>query len=517
MQSSGNDAGLSVLQLRSRIQEKLGANVRIVEALGAHGSESWMRAHDDLRRIDLFVLAFTGGSAAAPEAYRRFEQRAESAARLDHPDVAPVGPLQEGDDLAYYVVPGAGGKSLDTLLDNEGPLPLDRTITILRGVASALDYAHRQGVVHGHLQPSLIGIRPNGAVMVSGFGLGTDGSIWRSGRSLAYMAPEQWQPNAMIDGSVDVYALGVIAFEMIVGRRRAISHSAKGVAMVDPLPIAHDTPLRKGSGLHVNQAVLRAVSKRPSARFATAEEFVNLLEGRSYSPASGLPTQRPTVDGERRSPFALVPMLLVAFVGIGLGFLAAPTARRTLRESGHFSAITDWFDAGPNFSAASGYSAPSGSGSSRASSFGNSTNSSSSSGASSSQSLFPGAATAGGGGTTGSSTGPVSAAATPSTAPASQGSNSGGGTTAPGTTPDVSQPTAIDSSGFVRIELDGGSAIVLIDGIPRGRTPYVGALHAGSHSVRVLSTSSVQPSNRQILVHPGDTTITGFSVAPATP
>jgi serine/threonine protein kinase len=524
MQSSGNEAGPGVLQLRSRIQEKLGDSVRIVEMLGAHGPESLWRARDGKRGDDLFICSFDGDPATASDAHREFEQRAKSSALLDHPNIAPVGPLQRCEGLAYYIVSGGGRTTLESLLRDGKALAFDRCIAILRDVASALDYAHLQGVVHGQLEPASIGIGQSGAVVVSGFGLGTGIPFAHSGRSAAYMAPEQWQSNVTIDGSADIYALGVIAFEMITGRRRAISLSAKGVAMVDPLPLSLDRPLHAGIGLHVNQALMRAVSKRPTARFATAGDFVAMLEGRSHTPTFGLATQRPALDVERTTPFALVPMFLVAVAGILLGFAAAPSARQALRDSGHFSSITDGLDLRPSVSSSNGY-LPASSGPAGSSATGNSASASGPS-ASGSQSLFPGAATAAGGGTAGA---PTSAPSAPTLSPSPAVQSSGRGAASTSSGPGSESPRATDparesapaqtsdSSGFVRVELNGASGVVVIDGLPRGRSPFVGRLRAGTHSVSILSTSNVQQAKRQIVVDQGDTTVASFTVGPATP
>jgi serine/threonine protein kinase len=517
MQSSGNEASLSSVQMRSTMEAHLGDAVRIVEVLGSNGAEYLLRGRDRERGDDIFIRVFAADPAAAPDAYRSFAQSAETAALLDHPSLAPVRPLQRLDGLAYFIIPGAGANTLESLLAGEKLLPFDRSIAFLRDIASALDYAHEQGVVHGHLEPSSIGLRRDGRVMVTGFGVGSGFSFSHSGRSPAYVAPEQWQPHATITGRADIYALGVIAFEMISGRHRAISLSADGIAMVDPLPVTQDVPLHPGIGLHVNQALLRAVSKHAVARFATAGELVAMLEGRSHTPLYGLPTQRPTLDVERSSHFALVPMFLVIIGGVALGVFAAPSARQALRETGHFSAITDGFDFRPSISAASGYSS-SPSSSPAGTTSGNATNSSNSS---SSGSIFPGAATAAGGGTSGpSSAAPRTSSSSSSPAQSSNsaaGSTSGAATGASPSGDQASAGTPEDSSGFVRVELDGASALVIIDRMPRGRTPFFGKLHTGAHSVSVVSTSAVQPDSRQIVVRQSDTTTASFSVAPAAP
>ena len=522
MQSQRIEASLSSVQVRSMMEAQLGEAVRIVEVLGSSGAEHVLRARDRERDDELFIRVFAAEPAVAPEAYRKFAQRAEAAALLDHPNLARVGSLQRVAGLAYYIIPGAGASTLESLLAKEQLLPFDRSIAILRDVASALDYAHDRGVVHARLEPSAIGIRENGTAVVTSIGAGSDISISHSGRLSAYTAPEQWEQNAPTDGRVDIYALGVIAFEVIAGRRRSISLSAQGIAIVDALPITQDVPLRPGVGLHVNQALLRAVAKRAPARFARAGDLISMLEGRSHTPVQGLPTQRPLLDVEHASHFAFVPILFVAALGIALGVTAAPMARQALRPTGDFSAITDGVNLRFGGSPASAYAPPPSSGSPNTSS----ANSSSGSGSSGSQSIFPGAATAAGGGTSGPSTPRPSSSPTSSATPersSNFGTTSSTSSTPTGAPPSANQTRASapsptnDSSGFVRIEVNGASGLVLIDGVPRGRSPFAGKLGAGAHSVSVVSTSALQAPNRRIVVRPGDTTFASFSVAPASP
>jgi serine/threonine protein kinase len=514
MQVSGNEAGMSVVEMRRIMQAQLGDAIRIVEVLGAHGAEYLLRAYDGGRGEDEFIRVLAPNPAAAPAVNRSFEHRAELAARLDHPNIAPVGPLQRGEGLAYYIVPDVGASTLASLLTEGEPFPFDRTIAILREVAAALDHAHARGVVHGQLEPASIGVREDGTIVVSKFGAGSGIPFSHSGRSPAYVAPEQWQQHATTEGRADIYALGVIAFEMITGRRRAISLSAERIAIVDPLPITHDAPLRPGVGLHVNQALLRAVSKRAAARFATAGEFVAMLEGRS--PMYGLPTQHPTLD-IKRSRFALVPIVLVTVLGVTLGVMAAPIARQATRGSTDVSLI-DGIKSRLSELPVSGYAVSTSSGSSGSAS-GHSTNSS---GTSSSQPIFPGAASASGSGISG----PSKAAPTTPRTVAQSASGAAPSTPAAATRAGraddevpVSVPAASsnDSSGFVRVEFQGASALVFVDGVPRGSTPFIGKLRTGVHSVSIVSSSSIPTTNRQIVVHQGDTTIADFSFSPAAP
>jgi serine/threonine protein kinase len=510
MHSSGNEVSQGAVEMCSKLQAQLGDALRILEVLGVRGTEYLLRAHDLEREVDVLLRVLEVDPESASKALWDFERRAESASRLDHPNIVAAGPLQRREGVVYYVVAEVKESSVDSLLADAEPCSLERAFAILRDVASALDCAHGQGVVHGHLDPSSISLRGNDLAWVSDFGAGSGAPKLRLGRSPAYMAPEQWQQDAAIDGRTDIYALGVIAFELITGRRRSISQTAQGIVIVDPLPVTHNVSLRSGVGLHVNQTLLRAVSKRPLARFATAGEFVATLERQPQTVAQGLPTERPQLEVERNPHFVLVPFVLVAAVGITVGVIATPSARQALHRFGGFSSITNGIDLRipelPAFSdaplARQGRGEPS------------STDASADGGSSSAESLFPGAATAAGppgpGGRAATEEPPMSASA--ATSPSGPGSTDAG--TAPSSADGAIAPTAPSELAFVRVEFDGPAAIVMVDELPRGRTPFIGPVEPGAHAVRLVGSKSPFPI-QQIRVSAGDTARASFSEQPS--
>jgi len=503
MNSGDDEAIQGIVEMRSRLQAQLGDALRILDVLGAHGAEYLLRAHDLERGTDVLLRALVVDPEKESRELWEFERRAEAAARLDHPNIAAASPLQRRDALVYYVATDVKASTVESVLSGGAPLSLGHLFAILRDIAAALDYAHAQGVVHGHLEPSSITVRGNDIASVSNFGAGRGAPRLRAGRAPAYMAPEQWQQDATIDGRADVYALGVIAFELLSGRRRSMSQSVQGLAIVDPLPLKQDVPLRSGVGLHVNQAIQRAVSKRAMARFATAGELVAALEPKSEPVVQGLPTERPELVIERNSHFALVPMLLVIALGIGVGAIAVPSARRALRRFGGFSSITNGIDLRipelPAFSDAplaregqsEQFRKAGGDGS-----------------ASGSEPIFPGAATAAG-------LPPSDDSATTGDTPKSRYSSGdqsrSGGT---GETSSISegalQPSAPTESGFLRVEFDGPAALVMVDEVPRGRTPFVEQIHSGVHAVRLVGARSSFPL-QQVRVFGGDTALASFS------
>ena len=493
-----------MVEMRSRLQAQLGDAVRIVDVLGVHGAEYLLRAHDLERGADVLLRALAVDPESAFKAFRDFERGAESAARLYHPNIVPAGPFQPREGLVFYVVADIKASTVDLLLSEGVPLSPEHAFAILRDIASALDYAHGQGVVHGHLEPSSISVRGNDIASVFDFGAGAGAPSLHPGRSPAYMAPEQWQQDTTIDGRADVYALGVIAFELLTGRRRSMSQSMQGIAIVDSLPVTQDVPLCSGIGLHVNRAILRAVSKRAMARFATAGEFVAALEPQSQTVAQGLPTERPELLIERNPHFALVPMFLVVAFGIAVGVITVPSARQALHRFGGFSSIASAIDLRipelPAFSDAP--LARQG----RAERLGGTA--SADGAGSSSQPIFPGAATAAGSQNIG---GPTTTDETPESGSTRGGSVplSGAGETS-STSDGTLQPAGPPESGFLRVEFDGPAALVMVDEIPQGRTPFVERVPSGVHTVRLVGTQSPFPI-QQLRVFGGDTAVVSFS------
>jgi class 3 adenylate cyclase len=174
------------------------------------------------RRVALKVLH--PEVARRPEIAARFIEEARSIARLSHPGIVRIHRFGRADSGSYLALELIEGATLDAILERQS-LPLGRTLEVLRGIADALSCAHDAGIVHRDLKPGNIFLRPDGAVVLGDFGLAKDlrdghPPLTRQGDILgtpAYMSPEQAQGYA-ITPAADVYALGVIAFELVTGR-----------------------------------------------------------------------------------------------------------------------------------------------------------------------------------------------------------------------------------------------------------------------------------------------------------
>lgn len=295
--TGGGPAGERAERLRQRVQAQIGSAYQLGAVIGRGGMGIVFRAREVSldREVALKVLAFD--ALMNPDAFERFEREAKLAARLDHPNIVPIFAVGQGDGAAYYTMRFVKGGSLETLLADKGALGLDDAVRLLRDVASALDYAHRQGIVHRDIKPANILLSESGHAMVADFGIAraftgdavtsTSGSHTGVVGSPAYMAPEQWRGDKP-DGRADQYALGVLAFELLSGQRPFRDVSMQELLRLHLGEAPPDIEsVRTGLPRHVGQAIRRAMSKDPADRFASATAFVTALSGESA--VGGLP------------------------------------------------------------------------------------------------------------------------------------------------------------------------------------------------------------------------------------
>ncbi len=248
-----------------------------------------------------------GASSQDPDTVRRFERQARLITGLDHPRIVRVYEVVRlGSDL-YVVTDRVPGGDLRRLL-TAGPPASDAAARILRDIAAALDYAHERGVLHGGLQPANVLLREDRAVQVGDFGLASlleRQALFRAGRAeameaVAYMAPELARGDLDVDRRVDVYSLGAIAYEMLVGRPPFPVDPANPYAAVRAQ--MEEQPPRPGRLVPgfpplLEAALLWALEKAPERRPATAGELAAALrDGLALSPTVGAYT-----DDSRRA------------------------------------------------------------------------------------------------------------------------------------------------------------------------------------------------------------------------
>jgi serine/threonine-protein kinase len=223
---------------------------------------------------------------AAILGHDRFLREIRLTAALQHPHILPLLDSGSVGPHLYYVMPYVAGQSLRQRLTREGQLPVSEVTRIARGVASALDYAHGQGVIHRDIKPENV-LLFQGEPMVADFGIALAAStagqdrLTETGLSLgtpAYMSPEQASAEPRLDGRSDQYSLACVVYEMLAGEPPYTGSNAQAIIakrLSEPIP--HVGTLRTVPR-SIEAALNRALSKSPADRFPTAGEFVDSLE-----------------------------------------------------------------------------------------------------------------------------------------------------------------------------------------------------------------------------------------------
>ncbi|MBK9603889.1 MAG: serine/threonine protein kinase [Anaerolineales bacterium] len=220
--------------------------------------------------------------AVENEFRQRFVREALVVSKLQHPNIVRIFDSGEQDGRHYMVMEYLAGKDLDRLIKNNGKLPLAQALPLIQQIASALDYAHMQGFVHRDIKPSNVLLDSNGTrAVLTDFGIAKINDAHTvmtvTGYMLGtfdYIAPEQIQESAHVDGKADIYALGVMVYQMLTGEM-PFKHSNPGALLIahlnQPPPNACD--ILPDLPHHIAAAIQRAMAKKPDERFATATEF----------------------------------------------------------------------------------------------------------------------------------------------------------------------------------------------------------------------------------------------------
>ena len=253
------------------------------------------------------VIKLLPPDLAAGVSTERFKREIQLAARLQHPHIVPLLAAGESDGLPYFTMPYVEGESLRARLAKRGEMPVAEAVRLLREIASALAYAHAHGVVHRDIKPENV-LLSGGAAMVTDFGvakaLTESGTLTTAGIALGtptYMAPEQASADPTVDHRADVYAFGILAYEILTGQTPFVGRTPQGLLAAHvteaPAPVQR---LRASLPPALGALVMHCLEKRPADRPQTAEEIVHALDDLT-TPSRGMP---PTLAG---APSTLVP------------------------------------------------------------------------------------------------------------------------------------------------------------------------------------------------------------------
>ncbi len=314
----------------SAVQEGLRlAGYTVEREIGAGGMATVYLAQDlrHDRQVAIKILHEGLGASVGSE---RFLAEIKTTARLQHPHILPlldsrrVGSPNDPGGLLFYVMPYVQGESLRDRLTREKQLPIDEAVRLTREIADALGYAHQQGIVHRDIKPENI-LLQGGHALVADFGIALavqsagGERLTRAGLSLGtpeYMAPEQASASARIDRRADIYALGVVAYEMLTGDPPFTGSTLQAIVakVMHERPVAPRT-VRDTVPEGVESAVLTALAKLPADRFTEAGDFARAL-AEAATTSSGA---RPAVGRQR-------PGRTLALLGAGAGVLAVIAA-----------------------------------------------------------------------------------------------------------------------------------------------------------------------------------------------
>ena len=269
-------------ELQNRLQVALADRYRIDGEIGAGGMATVYLAQD-LKHDRKVALKLLRPELSAVIGAERFLAEIKLTANLQHPHILPLFDSGEADSYLFYVMPFVEGESLRSRLNREKQLPVADAVRIATEVASALDYAHRHGVVHRDIKPENI-LLHDGRALVADFGIALAASkaggnrMTETGMSLGtphYMSPEQAMGEREITARSDVYALGVVLYEMLTGDPPFTGSTAQAiVARVlteSPRPILPQRhtipPAGRGGGAHrAREAAGRPVRHRGGVR-----------------------------------------------------------------------------------------------------------------------------------------------------------------------------------------------------------------------------------------------------------
>jgi serine/threonine protein kinase len=313
------------------------------------------------RPVAIKTIQFS--SVRKPEEQERLRERlfreARSAGMLSHPGIVTIYDVEQQGDLAYIAMEYVDGPTLDQLLSETATVTAEQMFGILGQTAVALDYAHLKGIVHRDIKPANIMIAADGTAKITDFGIAkitASENLTMTGSIVGtphYMSPEQVQGKP-VDGRSDQFSLAVIAFEMLTGEKpytgEHLTTVVYKIVAEEPVPPHRLNPTLSPA---IENALRKAMAKRPEARYRNCQEFIASLEGACLAtqgwkpmprggslneptltyvrPAVTLPPPRRVRHGEttaaaetQRKRFGFVPFLIVILLAAGLLVVVGP-------------------------------------------------------------------------------------------------------------------------------------------------------------------------------------------------
>ncbi|HWN44477.1 MAG TPA: protein kinase, partial [Thermoanaerobaculia bacterium] len=323
---------------------------RVGEILGGGGMGIVYRAEDTRLGRTVALKFLPPELTRDPVAKARFLQEARTASALDHPNICTVYDVGETENHQLYLaMPCYDGETLRRKVER-GPLPLPEAVDYALQVSKGLAKAHRQGIVHRDVKPANLMVTGDGVVKILDFGiakLAGEAGLTRTGSTLgtpAYMSPEQMR-GAELDGRTDLWALGVVMYEMVTGRRPFLGEHESGLRQAileqEPEPLIR---LRPDAPPELERVIQRLLAKDVAGRYPTADAAVADLRLLAGASSGSLHTQAtvPVQPPSRRAPWlwigAAAALVVLAAVG---GYLLRSGGGRTAPIQATFTRLTE--------------------------------------------------------------------------------------------------------------------------------------------------------------------------------
>jgi serine/threonine-protein kinase len=274
----------------TRLNAALGGRYRIERELGEGGMATVYLA-DDLKHERKVALKVLKPELAAVIGAERFLAEIKTTANLQHPHILPLHDSGEADGLLFYVMPYVEGENLRERLDRDRQLGVDEAVGLATKVAAALQAAHERGVIHRDIKPANI-LLSKGEPLISDFGIalavsaGGAGRLTETGLSLGtphYMSPEQATGDQSVGAATDIYALGCVLYEMLVGEPPYTGNSPQAIlGKIIQAEAVSATKARHTVPTSVDAVIRKALEKVPADRFKTVREFADALSDDSF-------------------------------------------------------------------------------------------------------------------------------------------------------------------------------------------------------------------------------------------
>lgn len=285
---------------------------QITATLGAGGMGQVYRARDPRLDREVAIKVLIPALSQEPGYLERFRREARAVAKLNHPNIVPVYDFGEQGNLTYLVMPLIPGGTLHSYLKQRGILPLTEALAIMDQVAAALQYAHERGLIHRDVKPANVLMSAEGRALLSDFGIVRLTQQESSIATLTHMgafvgSPEYAAPEMVmgqpVDARVDVYALGVILFQMLTGRLPFVASTAVSLLIMQaqqppPAPRSLNPAILPA----VEAVILKALAKEPAGRYQSAAEFLAALRAASADQAATRMQPQPTLSTQGYQP-----------------------------------------------------------------------------------------------------------------------------------------------------------------------------------------------------------------------